>query len=185
MDPTIVVAAITAVSSIAVAVIHASSSVTQARIAREQSSRAPQVSNQPAETPTISSAHEPRGPATKIPRQWWYVSIIVAMLGILLPSAQNDDDAAVLVLIVIIPSSVLLLSLLWPITWMYVAAFVTVLDAAALVGSILEYPDFTFGETEIRVLMVAYIGSIIVCTGVAYVRGRFVSSGLRVGAPPA
>lgn len=174
MDPTVIVAIITALSSITVAIIQAYSTITQLKMSNMQEPEHSQSSNKTSEV-QISEVGEPVAKSTQKVNQpnysvWWYASGIVIISSVVVPLMIGDDNASLPFLLIIIPITALTLSFLKPIYWSYAAFFVTLLDAGALLGTFLVYPDFSLGQIELRVLSMAYIPTVLISSLIAYFR---------------
>ncbi len=178
MDPTIVVAIITALGSVIVAIIHAISAHTRIKMSRMQQP----IPSHPTKQNTESQPQKPQidydgTPKAKwqqtIASEWLYACGFIGLSAIIAPPLIGDEDASLIFLLILIPIAVLTLSYLKPIYWGDVALFVTVLDACALLGTFLAYPSLSlFGKPELRVIAIAYIPTVLLGSSIAFFRMR-------------
>ena len=155
----IIAAAITAIASVIVALIQATSAQKQARLLRKQSSQKAPARAKP--TP------HPEAPARN--RTWWWVGGIVVgsifLYAILLP-----DQAEHITHWGVIPWSTCLLAYFRPTRWGYVATLVTLLHGIAILS---EYMiGGWYEESDIPIFALIFIGNTVVAAGIAFLRQR-------------
>ena len=159
MESSVLIAIVTAITSIVVAVIQMTASLRVARL------KEPPV--QPSAVPI-----QPNAPVGTISanRTWlWVVSILV--ISNFLWQIYLPDGSGYAVPLGAIPWCTCLLAYFRPIRWGYVAGVVTLINVFAVVTVVLlpgEPPSLHYGS----ILALLFVGNAILAAGIAYLRQR-------------
>lgn len=176
----IIVAIITAITSIIVALIHAVSSQKVARISREQELKKTPTSTQKIEQIAPKFDIEPIPspiPYIKISRGrsyrvWWLVVIFITVESIIV-RIFSDAPAFFLYNQMLIFLATCILSLIRPIFWGYAAFFVTLLQGINYINSTVGLPyPIIIDRENIPILALIFIGNAGICALISFLRLR-------------
>ena len=184
MNTEIIVAVITAISSITVAIIQYFSTQKQFKSKLEKAKPKPTIEQKKTvKEEEIGSLPIPLPkPAGSFDEVWWWVGGIL-FVDVLIMSALNFTEGGNnpwINMYIIIPFATLLLSFFRPALWGYVATFVTVLHLASFIGLLWSLGLLQGGETDskalrqfeefLKVFGIPYIFNAVLCAIVSYVR---------------
>lgn len=129
--------------------------------------------------PSASTVSEPSTPVTvggpaayKVRRRSWYVSVVVcslAFLGLLM----INEDLALIIVVAVIPTITLLLALRFPIPWGGAAVAVGILHGEVYLGYWIL--GGSFGDDDLAISLMVYIGNAIGVSLIAFLRLRHLS----------
>jgi hypothetical protein len=156
MDPSIVVAIVTAIASISAALIQAASTIRVAKI-KELSPQA-----QPARvTPPSEVVNETHSQAW-----WWVIGLLVATNFLWINFLENE--APNIIHLGAIPWCTCLLAYFRPLRWGYVAGIVTSISLIAVFGFL--FLGGTYLDSEISQLALLFVANSTLAAGIAYFR---------------
>ena len=163
MESSVLIAMITAITSIVVAVIQMTVSL---RVAR--------LKEPPAQSSAISVQTSAPVKALSANRTWlWIVSLLV--ISNFLWQVYLPDESGLAVPLGAIPWCTCLLAYFRPIRWGYVAGVVTLINVFAVVTVVLlpgEPPSLQYSS----ILAFLFVGNAILAAGIAYLRQRNAST---------
>lgn len=155
----VLIALITAATSIAVALIQATFALRVATLKEQPGQPAPVPPAPVSQATTLS------------PNRLWLVVSGILIVSNLVWQVYRPDESGYIIHLAAIPWSTCLLAYLRPIRWSYVAGVVTVLSVIPVMVTYLEGRDYYYADA-LGTLALVFSANAILAAGLAYIRQR-------------